>query len=235
MAELAVRRVDFGYFVRPSAETGTGAPQVEPCLGYLVDHPAGLLLVDTGMGSHPQVDARYRPRRRSLHRALADVGIQVEDIRFVVNCHLHFDHCGGNPALPGRPIFTQRIELETALRKPNYTVPELVDAPGLRYERLDGETEILPHVMVVPTPGHTAGHQSLIVRRSDGTVIVAGQSHDTATAFSRDALAWQAHHDRHAQPLPPIPAWLDRLQQLDPARVVFAHDNAVWEPAHRPT
>lgn len=231
MTGLPVHRVDFGYFVRPSSETGTGAPQVEPCLGYLVHHPAGLLLFDTGMGSQPDVDAHYRPRRRSLHTALADVGARVEDIKFLVNCHLHFDHCGGNPAFLGRPIFAQRGELETALRTPDYTLPELVDVPGLRYEQLDGEAEILPQVTVLPTPGHTPGHQSLIVRRPDGTVIVAGQSHDTATAYSRDALAWQAHRDQHTQPLPPTPAWIDRLQRLDPARVVFAHDNAVWEPA----
>lgn len=106
--------MDFGYFVRPSAETGTGAPRVEPCLGYLVDHPDGLLLVDTGMGRHPEVDAHYRPRRRGLDEALADAGARVDDIRFVVNCHLHFDHCGGNPALPGRPVFVQRAELAAA-------------------------------------------------------------------------------------------------------------------------
>lgn len=234
MADLAVHRVDFGYFVRPATETGTGAPHVEPCLGYLVDHPAGLLLVDTGMGSHPAVDGHYRPRRNSLQAALAEIGIPVGDIRFLVNCHLHFDHCGGNPTLSGRPIYTQRTELETALHTPGYTLPELVDAPGLRYEQLDGEAEILPRVTVIPTPGHTAGHQSLIVRRTDGTVVVAGQSHDTATAYGRDALAWRAHRDRHSQPLPTTSAWIDRLQQLDPARVVFAHDNAVWEPTRRP-
>lgn len=222
-------RIALAYSARwQPAETGTGAPQAEPCLGYLIHHPAGLLLVDTGMGSHPDVDAHYRPRRRSLHAALADVGVRVDEIAFVVNCHLHFDHCGGNPALPGRPIFTQRVELDTALRTPNYTLPELVDAPGLRYEQLDGEAEILPQVTVIPTPGHTAGHQSVIVRRADGTVVVAGQSHDTATAYSRDALAWRAHRDQHAEPLPPTPAWIDRLQRLDPARVVFAHDNAEW-------
>ena len=231
MTDLAVRRVDFGYFVRPAEETGTGAPRVEPCLGYLVSHPAGLLLVDTGMGSHPEVDEHYRPRRRSLDVALAGVGARVDDISFLVNCHLHFDHCGGNPALPGRPIFTQRVELETALSTPDYTIPELVDAPGLHYERLDGETEILPGVLVIPTPGHTTGHQSLVVRQPDGTVVVAGQSHDTATGYGADALAWQAAHDHHSGPLPVAPTWIDRLQQLDPARVVFAHDNAVWEPA----
>jgi N-acyl homoserine lactone hydrolase len=228
--DLAVRRVDFGYFVRPAEETGTGAPRVEPCLGYLVRHPEGLLLVDTGMGSHPEVDAHYRPRRRSLDTALAGAGARVDEVRFVVNCHLHFDHCGGNPALAGRPIFTQRIELDAARRTPDYTLPDLVDAPGLRYELVDGEAEVLPGVLVVPTPGHTAGHQSLVVRRSDGTVVVAGQSHDSATAYGADVLAWRAGRDRHAGPLP-APAWIDRLQRLDPARVVFAHDNAVWEPA----
>jgi N-acyl homoserine lactone hydrolase len=132
MADLAVHRVDFGYFVRPPAETGTGAPRVEPCLGYLVHHPAGLLLIDTGMGSHPDVDAHYRPRRRGLHTALADIGVRVDDVKYLVNCDLHFDHCGGNPILPDRPIFTQRIELEAALHTPDYTLPELVDAPGPR-------------------------------------------------------------------------------------------------------
>jgi len=231
MTDLAVRRVDFGYFVRPATETGTGHPRVEPCLGYLVRHPAGLLLVDTGMGSHPEVDAHYRPRRNSLDVALAAAGVQRTDISFVVNCHLHFDHCGGNPTFVGRPIFTQRVELETALQTPEFTLPELVDAPGLRYERLDGEAEILPGVIVVPTPGHTSGHQSVVVRCRDGTTVVAGQSHDSATAYGGDALAWRARRDHHSLPLPLAPAWIDRLQQFDPARVVFAHDNSVWEPA----
>jgi len=229
VVRIAVRRVDFGYFVRPAEETGTGSSRVEPCLGYLVEHPDGLLLMDTGMGTHPEVDAHYRPRRRSLPTALADVGVRVEDVALMVNCHLHFDHCGGNPLLPGRPIFTQRVELAAA-RGTEYTLPELVDAPGLRYEQLDGEAEVLPGVLVLPTPGHTAGHQSLVVRRDDGTVVVAGQSHDTATAYSADALAWRAARDGHGPPLPVTPAWIDRLQRLDPARVVFAHDHAVWEP-----
>lgn len=92
MVDAGVRRVDFGYFVRPAAETTTGAPRVEPCLGYLVEHPHGLVLVDTGMGSDPDVDVHYRPRRRSLADALAETGARAKDIRLVVNCHLHFDH-----------------------------------------------------------------------------------------------------------------------------------------------
>jgi N-acyl homoserine lactone hydrolase len=230
VTDLSVRRVDFGYFVRPAEETGTGSPRVEPCLGYLVDHPDGLLLMDTGMGADPWVEDHYRPRRVALDEALRAAGTRPGEIRYVVNCHLHFDHCGGNPLLPGRPVFTQRAELATARATTDYTLPSLIDAPGLSYTELDGETEILPGVLVVPTPGHTDGHQSVVVRRADGVVIVAGQSHDTATAFTGDALAVRAARDRAPGPLPVAPGWMERLVGLDPARVVFAHDNAVWTP-----
>ena len=106
----------------------------------------------------------------------------------MANCHLHFDHCGGNPALLGRPVFAQETELRTARERDDYTLPELV-AETIDYEAVAGETEVLPGVHLVPTPGHVPGHQSLIVRRRDGTVICAGQSHDSASLFTYDALA----------------------------------------------
>ena len=77
MTEISVRRVDFGYFVRPVEETGTGSPRAEPCLGHLIDHPDGLLLVDTGMGEDEWVDGHCRPRRIPLRRA---VGVDLDDI-----------------------------------------------------------------------------------------------------------------------------------------------------------
>lgn len=223
MTDINVHRVGYGHFIRPAEETGTGAPRVEPVLGYVVDHPRGRVLVDTGMGSHPEVDAWYRPSRVTLGEALAVTGFSLSDISHVVNCHLHFDHCGGNPLLAGRPVFVQRTELSVARTVKDFTLPELVDHDGARYEEMDGEAEILPGVRIVPTPGHTEGHQSLVVTRSDGTVIVAGQSHDNATLFTSDVLG------RHAG-VGTQPAWLDRLLSLDPRRVLFAHDNAVWTP-----
>jgi N-acyl homoserine lactone hydrolase len=230
VTDISVRRVDFGYFIRPASETGTGAPRVEPCLGYLVSHPDGLVLVDTGMGAHPDVDAHYRPRRVALPAALAAAGATPADVRHVVNCHLHFDHSGGNPSLPGRPIYTQRVELETARTVVDHTLPTLIDTPGAVYAELDGEAEILPGVVIVPTPGHTAGHQSLVVRRGDGVVIVAGQSHDHAVGFTGDVLARRAVRDGASEPVPVAPEWMERLLSFDPSRVVFAHDNAVWTP-----
>jgi N-acyl homoserine lactone hydrolase len=228
MNPVSIRRIDFGYFVRPATETGTGAPRVEPCLGYVVGHPQGRVLFDTGMGSAAEVDAHYRPRRVALSDALGAAGLTLSDIDLVANCHLHFDHCGGNPLLGELPVFVQAIELENARTTEDYTLPELIEAN--RFEQVSGAAEILPRVHLLPTPGHTAGHQSLIVRQRDGAVVVAGQSHNTATQYAADHMSLRAHRDHHGRPLPEVPDWMNTLQQFDPRVVYFAHDHSVWRP-----
>ncbi len=146
------------------------------------------------------------------------------------------DHCGGNPLLAGTPVVAQRRELELA-RRAEYTLPELVDYAGVRYEVLDGAAELLPGLHVLTTPGHTAGHQSLAVRGGDGTVVLAGQAHDHASDFTAAVMARElrlADGDRSPDELAGLreaPAWLDDVLALDPRRVLFAHDEAVWEPS----
>src|SRR5579859_5569415 len=105
------------------------------------------------LGSHPEVDAHYRPRRAELEQALAAIGVTVADLRLAANSHLHFDHCGGNPKLARLPVFVQAAELRTARHTPDYTLPELIDRS--RFEQLTGPAEVLPGVTLIPTPGHT--------------------------------------------------------------------------------
>ena len=232
LALPTVRRIDFGYFVRPPEETGTGKPRVEALLGYAIVHEAGVLLFDTGLGEgDAEADAWYRPARRPLPEALRSAGIAVDDVRWVANCHLHFDHCGGNPALAGRPIFVQSIELHAARTTKDYTLPQLVDFTGTNYREVEGESEILPDVLLIPTPGHTAGHQAIAVRSNDGTVVLAGQARDTAFEYGSDQLAWRSRREGRVneEALGYLP-WVERLQELDPKRIVFAHDRAIWEP-----
>ncbi len=225
-----VRRIDLGTFVRPADETGTGQPRVEAVYGYVVRTAGGVLLLDTGLGgADDETEAWYRPRRVPIADALSTAGLTLDDVSLVVNCHLHFDHIGGNPRFAGRPLFCQRGELETA-RAGDYTVPELVDFTGASYELLDGEAEIAPGVHVIPTPGHVDGHQSVVVVCDDGSVVIAGQAHDTATQWSADALAARAAELGHMPPLPEPSPWMARILAFDPRRVVFAHDAAVWTP-----
>jgi N-acyl homoserine lactone hydrolase len=223
-----IRRLDLGHIIRPAQEAGTPLPRVEPIRGYLVQRPEGTILFDTGIGGADSdagrwVDGHYRPHRRDLREALrADAGTGLDEVGVVVNCHLHFDHCGGNALLAGKPVLVQRKELELA-RGGDYTLPELVDFSGARYEELDGELEFWPGVWLIPTPGHTAGHQSLVVRESDGTVVLAGQAHDFASHFDSSHMAWKAGMEGY-------PPWLEKVLSFDPRRVLFAHDNSVWEP-----
>lgn len=226
----AVRRLDLGYFVRPASETGGPQPRVEPVLAYVVQRDEGLILFDTGIGAaDPETEAHYRPQRRALEDALAAAGVSLADVSLVVNCHLHFDHCGGNPLLGGKPILVQAVELAAA-RQGGHTIDELIDFRGATYEEIAGEAEVWPGVWILPTPGHTDGHQSLVVRQSDGTVVLAGQAHDFASHFASDHLARHAALQGLDQPLPTYQRWLERLSDFDPRRVLFAHDCSVWEP-----
>lgn len=72
---------------------------------------------------------------------------------------------------------------------------------------------------IVPPPGHTDGHQSLVIRQRDGTVVLAGQAHDFASQFASDQLARHAARQGLEPPLPGYQRWLDRLADFDPRRV----------------
>ncbi|OKJ53652.1 beta-lactamase [Streptomyces sp. CB02009] len=205
---ILVDTLDLGHFTRPAAEWGGPRPRVEPVLGYLVRHPRGALLFDTGMGTgSAETDAHYRPVRKPL-------AVGPGDVDTVVNCHLHFDHIGGNQRFPDTPVLVQRAELALA-RAGGHTIDSLL--PGVRYVELDGEHEIAPGVRIVPTPGHTEGHQSLFLDHGDRVTVLAGQAYDFAHEFGTPRLPW-----------------LDRLGELAagrPARVLFAHDHDLWEGA----
>ena len=88
----------------------------------------------------------------SLELALSTVDVSVDDIDLAANCHLHFDHCGGNAFFAGKPILTQASELVSARTVVDYTMAELIDTPGNRYEELAGEAEVLPGVILIPAP-----------------------------------------------------------------------------------
>jgi N-acyl homoserine lactone hydrolase len=83
------------------------------------------------------------------------------------------------------PIHVQRRELADARSQDDYTVREWVDFPGANYVEHDGEVEILPGVRLVPTPGHSAGHQVVVVETHEGPVVLGG---DVGYSFAEVGL-----------------------------------------------
>ncbi len=133
---------------------------------HVIEHPEGRVLVDTGMiDSTPALDAEWGVR--------FDASLIPRDVVCVINTHLHFDHCGGNRLFGGTPIHVQRAEREAA-RAAGYTIPAWVEFQGATYVEHDGEAEIVAGVRVLRTPGHSPGHQSVLVDTTDGIVVLAG-------------------------------------------------------------
>ena len=201
-----------------------------PVVAHAVVHRDGVFLFDTGMGAgNAEVEELFSPERYPLEAALDAHGIAMADVTAVGNCHLHFDHGGQNGLFPGRPIFVQRRDW-AMVHQPDYTVPEWVDVPGLTYEVLDGEAEVAPGLRVIPTPGHVDGHQSLVVQTPGGAIVVAGQAvltlaeweGATDAAVSGEPRDDDDRRDAYASSV-------RRLRALDPVRVHFVHDPAVWE------
>jgi glyoxylase-like metal-dependent hydrolase (beta-lactamase superfamily II) len=149
--------------------------------------------------------------------------VALDDVEVVVNCHLHFDHCGGNQFFPRARIVVQRCELEEA-RTPVYTVQEWVDFEGAHLDVVDGEHSIWEDARVMPTPGHTRGHQSLVLDTRDGPVILAGQAAESAAGFEEGIGGWGPGLEKLGA------ASLAKLKSLSPHSVLFAHDGAEWGP-----
>ena len=191
--------------------TAEGEPM--PVYMYVVDHPEARVLVDTGMTMlHPLVDD-MEPRLRPLSTQDFDpAGIDI-----VVNTHLHFDHCGGNHLFAGKPIYVQRQEYDDALSQDDYTIREWVEAPGVRYELVEGEHELLPGIRLVPGPGHTRGSQMVVIETGADTgarpAVIVG---DLAVTF-RDLDEPQTEGQR-------------RVRALDPELVWLAHQHEPWRP-----
>ena len=154
----------------------------------LVETPAGRVLVETGIGE--RISEKMQRVRGvegdPILPALRKAGFDPGSVDVVAMSHLHFDHAGGlldaegRRAFPRATIVVQRAEWEVALddnprNTAAYDQPELrlVQAWGAE-GAADGEREVLPGVSVVPTGGHSGGHQGVVVRGPRGTVAFFG-------------------------------------------------------------
>lgn len=213
-----------------------------PVPSYLVQHPEGQVLFDSGLHVHTQEDpegrlgflakmhrVHFRPGEELAAR-LEGLEVDAGRIRYLVNSHLHFDHAGGNHQIPNAQLVVQRREWEAGHD------PDLMQANGymaedydLGHDRLlvEGEHDLFGDgsVTCLPTYGHTPGHQSLRVELPEGPVVLAGDA-----CYLRQTLE-KMHLPRVVHDREEMLRSLARLRQLRDAgaRIFYGHDPVFWE------
>src|SRR3989475_11609508 len=231
------------------SDLAAAQPWTVPVMSFLVDHPRGRLLFNTGVHWQARLDpvGRLGPERvkrltvksqegDDVVPQLARLGLTPADVRYVANSHLHFDHCGGNEFFPRATFLVQRPELESARRPgfiPSYNPSPIDFDHPLDYRMIDGEHDVFGDgsVVLIPTHGHTPGHQSLLVRAGKGAqVVAASDACYTRDNMDRDVLPnilWNPSVMRDSL------AALRKLRDQAGATMFYGHDPAQWESMPR--
>jgi len=191
---------------------------------YLIIGDSDILLIDTGIGKgNDYIDFVFEPISAEIPDELAKFGIEVGDVTSIINSHLHFDHCGNNQLFGNAKIYIQKSELEIA-RKTKHTVREWFDYEDANIVEVTKNSEIFSGIYLIATPGHTPGHQSILVETEEGKLLVAAQAAYTADEFRQggdpDSQAHPGYSDIYRESI-------SMLNSLDAKKIYFSHDDRV--------
>ncbi len=171
-------------------DRNVGKPITIPILMFLIDHPKGLVLFDTGVDTDRTGDPFLEaPPERRIDRQIRELGYRPEDVRYVILSHLHLDHVGCAPLFPDATFIVRRQELRAAWwpdpYERGYDFDSLMRMRHLRYLQ-PGNDEAFDvfqdgSLVCIDTKGHTEGHQSLVVSLAkSGKVVLAGDAAQVA-------------------------------------------------------
>jgi N-acyl homoserine lactone hydrolase len=193
-----------------------------PVFGYVILHPDGPVLVDTGIDEH-RAAYPFPIKTRRIDHALADHGLAPSDITCVINTHFATDHCSQNDVFAGVPVVVQRTELE----RNGEDARAWFDVGGAKFELLDGDAVIRPGIRALFTPGHTPGHQSILVEDGGRTELIVGDAAYLATIWEDPELMTPGHVLWEGQIRTTRDQWrqsLERLRSLPADAIHLSHD-----------
>jgi glyoxylase-like metal-dependent hydrolase (beta-lactamase superfamily II) len=228
---------DMSFFSDTGEYDGKSASLVDPC--FLIRHPKGMLLWDTGLGdalvgrrdAANDAGVSIRVSVRLLDQ-LRSIGIAPSNVTYVAFSHLHLDHTGNANAFTASTWILNRAELDWAL---GATTPPVVDLKSfgeyktVSTRMISGDYDVFHDgtVRILQAPGHTPGHQVLLLKLAkSGAVLLSGDLYHQRSDRPRtggSAARIMSVNTSRAESL----ASIDRIETIiknTHARLVIQHD-----------
>jgi len=204
----------------------TGQPYEAAVKTLLITTPQQNIIVDTGIGELPEKYRKFytikRTPEQNLKIQLAHYGLKSEDIRIVINTHLHFDHCGNNNLFPNAKFYVQAEEFSYAQEPERFQqasyIKELFDIKA-DYQLIQGPQNVTREVSVIPTPGHSLGHQSVVIKSSNVNYVYCGDAAPLKECLEKRNIPGVLYSSHEALKS------IDRLKAIATPIYIYSHDN----------
>jgi N-acyl homoserine lactone hydrolase len=236
--------IDLGVVMAPGDADGIWAECPFP--GYLIELTDGRrVLVDTGPNRRHIREPMYEFAGSDFTRHLVpklteaddplnrlrEIGLAAADIDILVLTHTHFDHGGNTADFALSEIVIHRDAYLFGIERARQSMPGGIPTTGpggdpIQYRLIDGDTDLAPGVTLLHTPGHAAGHLSILLRLTDSGAIV----------LAIDAIYSQLNRDRQNYQIGFDPAAgrasaerLIDLERREHALMIYGHDPQQWQ------
>ena len=184
------------------------------------------ILVETGIGELPETYRKFHTIKRkpdqALRAQLQKHRTKPRDITLVINTHLHFDHCGNNALFPNAKFYVQAEELRYAYAPDRFQkaayLKKSFDA-NLDYVPVRGKHRLTDNIILVPTPGHSIGHQSVLIKGERKNFVYCGDAAPLRENLEKRNIPGVLY--RADQALKSI----DKLRSIKNAAYIYSHDN----------
>src|SRR6266487_4078482 len=213
-----------------------------PAAGRTLEMVLGCYLVETSDGKHILIDsglpadvplppgAPPAEHEKNVIEQLTELALRPDDIDILICTHFDVDHAGYHDAFTKAELVVQREHYELARSGHVRFAPARAhwDHPALRYRLIDGDTELLPGLILLETSGHTPGHQSVLLRLPQtGAVLLAIDAVVLERLFTPDRKAWPLENEEQLRAS--TRKLLDLVEREHVTLVIFGHDGQQWQ------